>query len=197
MRKLISFLLTVVMGGAILWSAALVWFIQTLPSSGTPYTVTTDAIVALTGGNGRVEHGLEALAEGAAPVLLVSGVGRHVTLPQLLLAHAKPETRARIRARDGEIVLDYIASSTNSNASETAAFVTERKVTSIRLVTAGYHMRRSLLEFRAAMPNVVLVPDPVFPTEFRRDEWWRHANTRRLMFSEFHKYFGALLLQQF
>ena len=30
-------------------------------------------------------------------------------------------------------------------------------------------MPRSILEFRAIMPDVTIIPDPVFPEEFRRD----------------------------
>ena len=39
---------------------------------------------------------------------------------------------------------------------------------SLRLVTASYHMPRSMLEFARAMPDIAIVPNPVFP-EFMRE----------------------------
>lgn len=155
--------------------------------------VKTDAIIVLTGGADRVERGLEMLAASAAPVLFISGVGPHVTKAQMLAAHASPEAQRGIAQHGPEIVFDYEAATTQSNAQQALVFVEARHIGSIRLVTAHYHMPRSLLEFRRAMPNVRIVPDPVFPEGFRRNEWWQHDNTRRLLFSEYGKYFGALL----
>ncbi len=185
-------LLSLVTMAAITWCVALVWFVQNMPSENVPPTVHTDAIIVLTGGQGRVEHGLDMLAAGAAPVLFISGVGQHVTMMQMLEAHASPQIREQILIRQPEIVFDYRAANTKTNADEGAEFVRSRNIHSIRLITANYHMARSKLEFAAAIPGVDIVADPVFPEGFRRDEWWRHDNTRRLVFSEFYKYFAVL-----
>lgn len=173
------------------WCAGLVWFVASMPDAPTPATVKTDAIVVLTGGNGRVERGFDMLAEGAAPTLFISGVGTKVTLPQMLAAHASEQTRSAIRSNGATILLGREASTTRTNAEEATVFARSHHAYSLRLVTAHYHMARSLLEFRHALPDVTLIPDPVFPDGFRRDEWWRHANTRRLMLSEYHKYLAA------
>lgn len=187
------FLLTLLMLAAILWSGALAWFVNVMPSASLPASRTTEALVVLTGGKARVEHGLEMLAAGAAPVLFISGVGEHVTEEQLLSEHADAKLREKIYANDREIVLDHVAHSTVSNADQAAEFLRERNIKSIRLITASYHMRRSLREFHTAIPEVSIVPDPVFPEGFRRDEWWKHDNTRRLVFSEFYKYWAVLV----
>ncbi len=187
--------LTTLLTLALLVLCAFVWFVQTIPAHATQTTIETDAIIVLTGGNGRVERGLAALAAGDAPVLFVSGVGKHVTRSQLLAAHATRAVRAKIAEEDGEIILDYIASTTRSNADQTTEFVKSRGIRSIRLITANYHMPRSMLEFRIQMPNVEIVPDPVFPAGFRRHDWWQDKPTRRLVFSEFGKYFAALFLR--
>lgn len=188
MRIILSILLTVL----ILWCIGLIWFVCTLPHTVTSSKIQTDAIVVLTGGEGRVERGIEMFAEGAAPFLFVSGVGNQVTLMEMLAIHALPETRiaARrmMRERGASILLGQTASSTQTNAKEVADFVREHSVNSIRLVTAHYHMARSLLEFRHALPQVELVPDPVYPTGFRHGEWWQYGHTRRLLLSEYHKY---------
>lgn len=187
------FLLTVVMLTAFIWSSALVWFLHRMPTQSAPASATTDAIVVLTGGQGRVERGLDMLAQGAAPVLLISGVGQHVTIDIILNEHTSHELRSGIESRGGEIVLDHVARSTVSNADQSAAFIQTRRIRSIRLITASYHMLRSMHEFRAANPELAMIADPVFPEEFRRDEWWEHDNTRRLVFSEFYKYSAVML----
>ena len=61
---------------------------------------------------------------------------------------------------------------------------------SIRLVTAAYHMRRSLLELHAAMPGVRIVPHAVFPVTVKSD-WWRWPGTARLIAREYTKFVVA------
>lgn len=190
MRKLATALLLVLT----LWLGSFLWFMGQLPHTRPDATITTDAIIVLTGGNGRVEQGLSVLAEGAAPTLLISGVGRNVTLPQMIAAHSTPEMRRRIAKEEARIVLDYVANSTQSNAAEMARFVKENGLHSIRLITAWYHMPRSLLEFRAAMPGVSILPDPVLPDQGAAP-WWQGDVSRRLIFSEYHKYIAAFFLR--
>lgn len=185
-------LLTLLSVAAIGWALALDWFVAAMPDAPLPISQKAQAIVVLTGGAERVEHGLNMLAQEAAPVLFVSGVGEHVTIRQLLLEHASPTTRTAIENAGAKIVLDRVSRSTISNAGQTAAFLRARNINSIRLVTANYHMQRSIREFKTAMPGLTIWPDPVFPEGFRRNEWWKHANTRRLVFSEFYKYFAVL-----
>lgn len=180
------------MFAAILWCAALVWFVHSMPSESAPASVKTDAIIVLTGGQGRVEHGLDMLADGAAPVLFISGVGQHVTMTEMIDKHTSAQTREQILERQPEIVFDYVAANTKTNADQAAEFVRTRQIHSIRLVTANYHMPRSRLEFETAIPGVEIVADPVFPEGFHRDEWWQHDITRRHVFSEFYKYFAVL-----
>lgn len=188
-----AFLSLVVLGLALLL-ATFGWFLVHVPTSRLPASVHTEAIVVLTGGNGRVEQAFSLLAEQAAPILFVSGVGNGVTQSQLIAAHTTAQTRARIADLDAEIVLDYQADSTRTNAEEASAFVASRGMHSIRLVTANYHMPRSLLEFQAAMPQVEVLPDPAFPQPFSTPRsWWRDPVARRLMFSEFQKYCAVLL----
>ena len=121
---------------AMLWCGALVWFVQSMPSKSVPASVTTEAIIVLTGGQGRVEHGLEMLAEGAAPVLFISGVGQHVTLMQMLAAHTTREVQEKILTLQPEIIFDYLADTTQSNADQASEFVQKRRIRSIRLITA-------------------------------------------------------------
>ena len=175
------------------YCAALAWFVATIPDSYPPITEKAPVLVVLTGGYARIEHGLELLAEKEAPVLYISGVDDHVTKQRILLDYANPDLRARLDASGGEIVLDQVARSTVSNAEQTALFLKERRVTTIRLITANYHMRRALHEFRNVMPDVTIIADPVSPKEFARENWWKNDIGRRVIFGEFYKYMAVLL----
>src|ERR1700679_3323721 len=101
------FLLIVVL--AVAWMLGFAWFLFVMPSKATPPNLKTDAIVVLTGGQARVERGFEILADGAAPVLFISGIGAEVTLPKMLDKHATPEQRAQIKARGATILLGHLA----------------------------------------------------------------------------------------
>lgn len=179
------------------WCMGLAVFAHALPKEPTPAATHTDAMVVLTGGSARVERGFSLLAEGAAPVLLISGVGKDVTLQEMLYAHASAPVRETIVSSGADVVLDKVADTTETNAREAAEFVRSRNYTSIRLITADYHMPRALVEFRAALPGVTVVPDAVFPATLKREDWWRYKNTRDLIFSEYHKTIAVYLRRAF
>ena len=166
-----------------LWAGGFFVFMQTIPRTKPPARPKTDAVAVLTGGSLRLEAGLALLAEGQARKLFISGVHRGVDVAELLrLSRHSPE------ALDCCIVLDYAASNTRGNARETADWMAREKYRSLRLVTASYHMPRSLLEFRSAMAGVTIVPYPVFPPHVRLDDWWRWPGTAFLLFGEYNKY---------
>ena len=184
---------SIIFFGLVAWCAGFTLFIRSLPDTPAPASLTTDAIIVLTGGNGRVERGFAMLAEGAASALFISGVGDKVTLNELLAAHASDQTRAVIAQRNGAVMLGRDASTTRTNAEEVALFARSRSLYKLRLVTAHYHMPRSLVELGYTLPEATLIADPVFPDGFKRSEWWKHHNTRRLMLVEYHKYLVALM----
>ena len=63
---------------------------------------------------------------------------------------------------------------------------------SLRLVTASYHMPRSLLEFSRVMPEVRIIPHPVFPERVKQERWWASPGTASLIVAEYQKYLLAL-----
>ncbi len=180
--------LIVVAGFAILvWLLGLLWFASSLPKSVADTDTKTGAIVVLTGGVGRVHQGLKLLSEGRAQKLFVSGVYRGVDVEELLrVSQQSPRELACC------IALGYQADNTNGNAVETLAWLREQNLRSLRLVTSAYHMPRSLLEFRRVMPEVTIVPHPVFPDDFRPGTWWRWPAKPGLIVSEYSKYLAAL-----
>jgi uncharacterized SAM-binding protein YcdF (DUF218 family) len=171
------------------WLIGLVWFAEHIPEPGTAEAQAelTDAIVVLTGGSARVRVGLNLLAGGRARKLFVSGVYRGVDVAELLrVAQYEPG------ALECCIALGYAADNTAGNAAETRDWMQREGFTSIRLVTSNYHMRRSLLEFRRAMPAMTILPHHVSPDSFDRAEWWRQRAALALVVAEYDKYLAAL-----
>ena len=174
---------------AILYLVGLVGFAHSIPKEVEDPDSTTDAIVVLTGGSLRLTAGFHLFTEHRAPLLFVSGVNREVEAASLpALVGADKDALACC------VTLGHAAGDTIGNAEETASWVAEHDIHSIRLVTAAYHMPRSLLEFRRLMPDVAILPHPVFPAGFDRDRWWSAASVS-LVAGEYTKYLGARLRQ--
>jgi uncharacterized SAM-binding protein YcdF (DUF218 family) len=169
------------------WLGGLVWFAEEIPSEVADPTTVTDALVVLTGGSERLEAGLALLAEGKAQKLFVSGVYRGVEVQALLRLARKGAANLECC-----IVLGHSADSTRGNARETAAWMASEHRRSLRLITGAYHMPRSLLEFRRAMPEIAIIPNPVFPERVKED-WWRWPGTAMLIVEEYDKYLVTLL----
>jgi uncharacterized SAM-binding protein YcdF (DUF218 family) len=146
----------------------------------------TQAIVVLTGGSERVATGIGLLESGKGKKLFISGVHKNLSLESVLRALPVPtDMRACC------IVLGYQAGSTAGNAEETRAWMAIEGFTSLRLVTANYHMPRSLLLFRTEMPDATIIPHPVAPDNVKFDEWWKHPGTISLLATEYGKYLIA------
>lgn len=172
---------------ALAWLAGLVWYAESIPRTVKDDGANTDAIVVLTGGSGRVEKGLELLAARRARKLFISGVYDGVRVKEILKQSlTAPDALACC------IVLGKSAADTWGNALETRAWLRKEKYKSIRLVTADYHMPRSQLEFRVAMPKIDVVTHPVFPSNVKTTRWWRYPGTAKLIISEYNKYLLVL-----
>ena len=185
-RRLLVQIAAIVVSVLVLWLAGLVWFAAGLPTTVADPARRTDAVVVLTGGTGRLRQGFDLLARDRAQELFVSGVGRGVKVSELLLIDqiAPPELACCV-------VLGYKAGDTHGNALETAAWMRKQGFSSLRLVTATYHMPRSLLEFRAAMPQIEILPHPVFSRNFKQSDWWQWPGSTILLAKEFNKYLLA------
>lgn len=166
--------------------AGLGWFAT--PPPGENRADPTDAIVVLTGGSLRLQSGIDLMREGKGRQLFVSGVNQRVDLDELLRASGEAPHRLSCC-----IVVGHEAENTEGNALETARWMRRQGYRSLRLVTAWYHMPRSLLEFERAMPEIKIVPHPVFPELAKPQRWWAWRGTAALLLGEYGKYLAALL----
>lgn len=187
-RRTLSLAAALAVAVIALWLIGLWRFAASMPTAIADPARQTDAIVVLTGGSLRVESGLRLLAAGKAKKLFVSGVYRGVDVNELLRASRQaPESVACC------IVLGHTAADTLGNASETAEWMSAEGFHSLRLVTANYHMARSLLEFTRAMPDIEIVPNPVFPEFLSKRPWWQSRRAATLIAGEYSKYLFALV----
>lgn len=188
--RLLFHLIMTVVSLALVWVGGLFVFAETLPTQPDDSTRKTQAVVVLTGGSGRVDAGLDLLASDRAERLFVSGVYHGVDVKTLMQTFRRESAGLRDRINIGT------AEDTIANARETAQWLHAQNYTSLRLVTGAYHMPRSLLEFRHALPNAVIVAHPVFPGHVKQDEWWAWPGTAMLVTSEYNKFLLAWVRHQ-
>ncbi len=172
------------------WIGGLIAFARSIPQDVADQATPTDAIVVLTGGSMRLATGLDLVTSGLARRLLVSGVHRDVEIDQLLRKSPQPGEHLRCCVDAGHGALD-----TAGNATESAFWMRNHGFRSLRLVTSSYHMPRSLLEFRHAMPEAVVIPHPVFPEDVKIKTWWQWPGTAALIVSEYNKFLLSWIRQ--
>ena len=162
----------------LLFISGLIHFMRLIPTK-KPISmhITTDAIVVLTGGKNRIEMGIKLLAENPSKLLFITGMETKTKRIKALPNNIK-----------SKVNLGQLASTTQENAAETKPWVDKNKITSITLVTANYHMPRSLLEFKHAMPTIKIESYSVFTSGFRLNKWWKHLKTIKLLCKEYVKY---------
>lgn len=168
-RRLVSLVL-------LAWLLGFLWFALWLPRPAGNQR--TDAIVALTGANGRIAHGLDVLRAGLAPRMLVSGVDSEVA-PAHFAAHygVAPALLACC------LTLGYEAFDTRSNAREAAAFIARYHVKSVRLVTTDWHMRRAAFDLRMAAPDHLVIIEDAVPSQ----------PSMKVLFVEYNKLIARML----
>lgn len=184
MKSLAIFLLVL-----LLWCVGLAAFgDRVAKSTPAPEPPMSDGIVALTGASSlRIEAATRLLELGKGERLLISGVNREVRPREL-----REVTRSAGRAFDCCVDMGFYALNTQGNARETAAWARKHRFKSLIVVTADYHIPRSVLELQAAMPEATLHPYPVATDTLRARGWWRRAGDSRRMIVEYSKYLVIL-----
>jgi uncharacterized SAM-binding protein YcdF (DUF218 family) len=158
-------------------------FVADLPLPRSGASAKADAIVALTGEGGRLAPAVTLLESGGGQRLLITGVNKLISKPYLkTLLHGG-------QAFDCCADLGFTALDTRGNAAEAARWVRAHRYGSLIVVTANYHMPRSLVEFGAEMPDVKLVPYPVAAEAVKILSW---ENAKRLN-GEYVKYLASIV----
>lgn len=162
----------------LIWSLGFVWFASALPQ---PLDdIVTDAIIVPTGGPGRIDRGLAMLQAQNAPAMLVTGVDRNVTPDEFAAEFGVP-----MQWMDCCITLGYSALDTRGNANETARWVTERGVRTLRLVTTDWHMRRVRGELRRVLSDDIVIAEDAVASQ----------PSFSTLFLEYHKLIASQFMQ--
>ncbi len=147
-----------------------------------------DGIVALTGGNERLDTAVALLERGVGKRLLVSGVATETT----------KETVGKMSDGGPRFAccadIGYAAEDTHGNAQEAADWTREHHFNSLVIVTGRYHMPRTMKEFSALLPDVTLIAYPVEQNRVALDGWWRHPKTAQMLHREYVKYLASLVI---
>ena len=160
------------------WALGFVVFAAALPQPNDGGR--TDAIVVPTGSGGRIQRGLFMLEARSARQMLVTGVDPAVKPGEFIAEYKVP-----MATMECCVTLGFSALNTRGNARETAQWMEERGYTSLRLVTADWHMRRAALELASQLPgNITITRDAV-----------RSDVSLWTLFFEYHKYMAAWMLQ--
>jgi uncharacterized SAM-binding protein YcdF (DUF218 family) len=170
-----------------LYVAGFVIFVTSLPKA--PHELQhVQGIVALTGGDTRLDAAVSLFERGIGERLLISGVHPQITKDEL-----KKLTHGGKRF-DCCADLGYAAEDTLGNAKEAATWARFHHYKTLLVVTARYHMPRSLSEFRATMPDATIVPYPIDPESVRLDGWWHDPRALRVLHGEYAKFLAATVL---
>ena len=142
---------------AVLYGLGFALFAVTLGAPAPADTPKVDAIVAITGGPGRIEQGARLLAEGRAKRMLIAGADPSVREADLLVRLQAPQNLFDCCVDLGSESVD-----TRSNAEEAKRWMDRHRFKSLRLVTSDWHMRRARYEFNRQFDHDVrIVPDGV------------------------------------
>jgi uncharacterized SAM-binding protein YcdF (DUF218 family) len=160
--------------------AGFVLFVALLPSKPSA-RLKADGIVALTGGDARLDAAVALLEGGTGKRLLITGANKEVTKD-----HLKKLSNGGARF-DCCADMGYAAEDTYGNAEETAEWAAQHRFKSLIVVTANYHMPRSMRFFHAVMPKMRLIAYPVEP----QAAWW-HLGMLHLLHNEYLKYMAAV-----
>jgi uncharacterized SAM-binding protein YcdF (DUF218 family) len=173
--------LAIVIGGLLaVYIAGFLLFVATLPSAPSA-RLKADGIVALTGGDARLDAAVALLEGGIGKRLLITGANKALTKD-----HLKEMANGGARF-DCCADMGYAAEDTYGNAEEAASWAAQHKFKSLIVVTANYHMPRSLRFFHAVMPKMRLIAYPVEP----QSAWW-HPGMLHLLHNEYMKYLAAV-----
>lgn len=160
----------------LLWLSGFFYFVYSARSYAIDTRTTTDAIVVLTGGNQRINTGVNLLKAGFAPILFISGVESPNQLRNFLV-----EKKVNL----DQVLYGLNAATTQDNAKEVADFISAHSIDSIRLVTSYYHMPRALVAIQKVVPaSTIIIPHVVVSD----------IVNYVILFKEYHKYMVMRLL---
>jgi uncharacterized SAM-binding protein YcdF (DUF218 family) len=149
-----SSLLALLGGAVFLYLLGFFTYVALLPHTVHDVPRQVEALVVLTGGAGRLGHGLALMSAAQVPTL-ISGVHPRVSLADL--------TRGTQLKKDMLVLLtiDHAAQTTRQNIIATRRWSRSIGVKEVGVVTSHYHMPRARLLFAMYAPELNMTPLPI------------------------------------
>ncbi len=151
----------------------------------------TDAIIVLTGETRRITDSIAELNKGNSPKLFISGVYLQAPISKVIDKTIIELQKGKKLTTSPNLLKSKIstgrAENTIENALESAVWVKNNNVESIRLITSFYHMPRAKLLFKKYLPKTIIIHHPI---SFSQSKITTLTNTHMLglIFSEYNKY---------
>ena len=161
-------------------------FVLTLPNDETNLPAPIDGLVVATGGQLRIQKGVELLAGGKADRMLISGVGKGIT--KELLKENLAISNRQASFFDCCVEIEFTATDTNGNAQATFEWMQKHALDDILLVSANYHLPRAELIFKQYLPENSVYFQAVNPPDLKLSAWHSNWQTTRLLLKEYLKY---------
>jgi uncharacterized SAM-binding protein YcdF (DUF218 family)/glycosyltransferase involved in cell wall biosynthesis len=171
-RRTIEIVASGVLVYTTLFHTGFVWWVASPLRLESPLTA-ADAIVVFAGGVGesgdagggyqeRLGHALELYRAGLAPKIVISS--------GFVFAFKEAEVMRGIAIENGvpaaAILLETAAANTRQNVIYTAAILRREGWRRILLISSPYHMRRAVLSWKKAAPEIDVVPAPVATSQY-------------------------------
>ena len=192
--KPMIFYMAVLLFGLMLFIALIQHFALTLPKTDLMLDRGSDrgmgGLVVATGGQARIETGLQLMSLGMAQRMLITGVGKNEAGENI----DKPTLKQNLTLTPRQqfywtccVDLDNKAQDTKGNARAAKVWADAHGFAQLSLVTAHYHMPRALWQFKKHMPDHTITPHPVCPPDFCRTAWYKNWMVIRLLVREYLK----------
>ena len=175
--------------GIFVVAACLQHFVLTLPQPKTGLPAPTDGLVVPTGGQARIQEGLMLLYNKSAERMLITGVGQ--TVSKRALAEQLNLSAAQLATFSCCVDIEKTAMDTKGNANAARIWAEANEFSTVRLVTANYHLPRADLEFHRLLPGHTIKSWPVVPPDLQLNSWYLHWPTVKLLTKEYAKYLIA------
>lgn len=135
----------------------------------------SDAIVVLTGGANRIQTAFALMDKNLGERLLITGVNWRTSKSAIFGALNRDINNSKLK-----VDIDHLALDTLGNAKETANWAKRHNYKKLIIVTSNFHMSRSLLEFKLAMPDIEFISYPAFEN---KNNSTTHKSGQKLRFN--------------
>lgn len=145
----------------------------------------SDAIIILSGSEGRLEKGVELYQEGYGDYFILTNSNEFTENEINLMRSNIPKEK---------IIYEDKADSTYTNATLTLNIMTERNFKSAIVITNDFHTSRSKYIFNKIYKDKEINLTYIASEKYNAAYWWKSKESRQFVLSEYIKWIGYVIL---